>query len=41
LKPLAAALRPLMWRNTKAHVAREGATLPPRTLKVRAAAPAG
>jgi len=33
LAPLTAAVRPLMWRNTKAIVSREGAVLPPRTLK--------
>jgi hypothetical protein len=35
MEALAAALRPLMWRNTKALVALEGTTLPPRTLQVR------
>lgn len=39
LAPLTAAVRPLMWRNTKAIVSREGAVLPPRTLKVGARAP--
>ncbi len=35
METLAAAVRPLMWRNTKALVALEGTTLPSRTLKVR------